>query len=239
MDQKGLSLNKYISSSGLCSRREADEMIEQGRVYVNGKPAEKASRVNFGDKVTVDGEVIKSKEKYVVIALNKPIGITCTTDKKDKTNIIDFIDYKDRIFPIGRLDKDSSGLILLTNNGDLVNRILREENNHEKEYLVTVNRPIGRDVLKAMAKGRIPVHRKLTKPCKTFPVSKYGFRIILTQGLNRQIRFMCRHFGYRVSALHRVRIMNINIGKLKPGQWRKLSHAEMNELERQMKSLNY
>lgn len=231
MSENGISLNKFISGSGLCSRREADEMIEQGRVYLNGQKAEKASRVQFGDKVTVDGEVIQNKSKTVVIALNKPIGITSTTDKKDKTNIVDFIDYQERIFPIGRLDKDSSGLILLTNNGDLVNKILREENNHEKEYLVTVNRPVDRGFLKEMAKG-VPVLGKRTKPCKTYPVAKFGFGIILTQGMNRQIRRMCRHFGYRVTALHRIRIMNIRLGKLKPGQWRKLGHQEIESLEK-------
>lgn len=234
MGEQGISINKFISSTGYCSRREADELIDLGRVYVNGRPATKAMRIDFDDKVTIDGEVIKDKTKPVIIALNKPIGVTSTTDKKDKNNIIDFIDHKERIFPIGRLDKDSSGLILLTNRGELVNKVLRQENNHEKEYVVYVTKPLNRDFLKSLSKG-VHILGTKTKPCKTYSLSKYSFGIILTQGLNRQIRRMCSKFGYRVKNLHRIRIMNIKIGKLKPGQWRNLNAFEIQELEKQLK----
>jgi 23S rRNA pseudouridine2604 synthase len=234
MSEAGISINKFVSSTGYCSRREADDLIEQGRVYVNGRVATKAMRIDFDDKVTIDGEVIKNSSKPVIIALNKPVGITSTTDPKDRSNIIDFVDHKERIFPIGRLDKDSSGLILLTNRGDLVNKILRQENNHEKEYVVYVKRAISREFLKSLAKGVYILGTK-TKPCKTYPLSKYSFGIVLTQGLNRQIRRMCSHFGYRVSELHRIRIMNIQLGKLKPGQWRNLNAFELQELEAKLK----
>ncbi len=234
MEEKLVSLNKYISSTGYCSRREADDLIEAFRVYVNGQCATQGMRVSSDVKVTIDGEPLKTKTKSVVIAFYKPVGVTSTTDLKDKTNIISFIDHQERIFPIGRLDKESSGLILLTNNGDLVNRILREENNHEKEYIVAVNRPVDRLFLKSMSKG-VPILRTKTKPCKCYPIAKYAFGITLTQGLNRQIRRMCQHFGYRVTALERVRIMDIQLGKLKPGMWRNLTPKEIQELEKRLK----
>ena len=224
-----ISINKYVSSRGLCSRREADKWIDAGRVTINGKRAKKGNRVTSNDEVVVDGEIIQKKAKSVYLAFHKPIGITCTTDQRDKTNIISYINYSERIFPIGRLDKDSSGLILLTNNGDIVNKILRVENNHEKEYLVTVNRPINNDFIKQMSNG-IPILGKITKKCEVKQLSKKSFSIVLKQGLNRQIRRMCEHLGYRVIALHRARIMNIDLGRLKVGQWRKVSYNELQKI---------
>jgi 23S rRNA pseudouridine2604 synthase len=221
-----LRLNKYISETGACSRREADKWIEAGRVSLNGIRATLGSQVADGDEVRVDGELIGEKKRQIYIALNKPVGITCTTDPQIEDNIIELIGHCERIFPIGRLDKDSEGLILLTNNGDIVNEILRSENNHEKEYLVTVNRPITDLALRMMASG-VKIMGVMTKPCKVARVDAETFRIILTQGLNRQIRRMCSALGYRAQRLKRVRIINIELGALGSGEWRYLTESEV------------
>lgn len=229
-NDESTSLNKFISQTGICSRREADKWIEAGRVKINGVIAQKGNRVATKDQVTIDGKPLKNKPKPIYIALHKPPGITCTTDRKDKTNIIDFINHPKRIFPIGRLDKPSTGLILLTNDGDIVNDILRVENNHEKEYLVTVNRPITNQFVKRMSNG-IPILGTKTKKCIVERRGKTGFKIILTQGLNRQIRRMCEFLDYKVITLKRIRIMNIQLGNLKMGKWRNLSVEEFRELQ--------
>lgn len=221
-----MRLNKFISESGVCSRREADKWIEAGRVTCNGAPAALGTQVGEGDEVRVDGDLIGGKKKQVYIALNKPVGIICTTEAHVQDNIIAHVGYPERIFPVGRLDRDSEGLILLTNNGDIVNEILRSENNHEKEYVVTVDRPITDLSLRMMAAG-VKIMGELTKPSKVTRVSAHAFRIILTQGLNRQIRRMCSALGYKAQRLQRVRIMNIHLGKLSPGQWRLLTPAEL------------
>jgi len=219
-------LNKYISETGVCSRREADKWIEAGRVTCNGQVAGLGTRVADGDEIRVDGAPVGAKKRQIYIALNKPVGVTCTTEAHIEDNIIDLIGHAERIFPIGRLDKDSEGLILLTNNGDIVNEILRSENNHEKEYLVTVDRPITDLALKMMA-GGVKIMGELTKPCRVERIARDGFRMILTQGLNRQIRRMCSALGYRAQRLKRVRIMNIRLGTLSSGQWRYLTEAEL------------
>ena len=233
-NDNSISLNKFISQTGICSRREADKWIDAGKVKINGVVAKKGNRVGVNDEVTVDGKPLKNKPKQVYIALHKPPGITCTTDLKDRTNIIDFINYPQRIFPIGRLDKPSTGLILLTNDGDIVNDILRVENNHEKEYLVTVNRPITPQFIKRMSNG-LPILGTRTKKCVVERRGKMGFKIILTQGLNRQIRRMCEVLDYQVLTLKRVRIMNIHLGNLKVGKWRNLSVEEFKELQANLK----
>ncbi len=226
-----MRLNKYISETGICSRREADSWIEQGRVSINGRRAELGTQVNPGDEVRVNGRLVGARKKQVYIALNKPVGITCTTERHIPGNIVDFVNHPNRIFPIGRLDKDSEGLILLTNNGDIVNELLRVENRHEKEYLVTVDRPLTADFLAGMSKGvRLPELDATTQPCRTSRVGERVFRIVLTQGLNRQIRRMCEVFGYAVRRLQRVRIVNLRLGKLKPGEWRDLSAEELRGL---------
>jgi 23S rRNA pseudouridine2604 synthase len=222
-------LNKYISETGVCSRREADKWIEAGRVTLNGQPASLGTQVADGDDVRVDGESIGAKKKQVYIALNKPVGVICTTEAHIEDNIIDHVGYPERIFPVGRLDRDSEGLILLTNNGDIVNEILRSENNHEKEYLVTVDRPIT-DLSLSMLAGGVKIMGELTKPSKVARLGAQSFRIILTQGLNRQIRRMCSALGYKAQRLQRVRIMNIHLGNLQPGQWRHLTPAELADL---------
>ncbi len=225
-----ISINKYISDTGYCSRREADKLIAQGRVHINGKEATKGNRVGPSDEVMVDFEIFKKKKKsQIYIALNKPIGITCTTDRKDPDNIIDYINHKKRIFPVGRLDKSSTGLILLTNDGDIVNKILRHERNNQKEYLVQTDKPITAEFLQKMRNG-VRIMGKLTKKCTVDKKGKNNFAITLTQGLNRQIRRMCLVLGYKVKALHRVRIMHIHIGKLKAGEWRYLTPEEESTL---------
>ena len=229
-----MRLNKYISDTGLCSRREADALIEAGRVTVDGDVADVGAVIEAGADVRVDGNALKLKNarggaKSVYIALNKPVGITCTTQTQVKGNIVDFVDHAERIFPIGRLDKDSEGLILLTNNGDIVNEILRAENRHEKEYLVAVNKPVTDEFVTGMSRG-VRVHGQMTRPCRVYKLNKFAFRIILTQGLNRQIRLMAAAFGYRVKQLQRVRIVNIRLGNLKLGQWRNLTPAELRGL---------
>jgi 23S rRNA pseudouridine2604 synthase len=221
-----MRLNKYISETGLCSRREADKWIESGRVTYNGLPAVLGTRVSGGDEVRVDGQLLAAKRRQIYIALNKPVGITCTTENHIDGNIIDLIGHAERIFPIGRLDKDSEGLILLTNNGDIVNEILRSENNHEKEYIVTVDRTITDLALKMMADG-VKIMGEITKPCRVSRIDDRTFRMILTQGLNRQIRRMCSALGFKARRLQRVRIINVELGGLAAGEWRELADAEV------------
>jgi len=225
------SLNKYISDSGFCSRREADKYIEQCRVTINGKDADKGNRVKEGDDVRVDGEPIKKKKQTVYLALNKPKGVTCTTDLKDKTNIIDFINFKSRIFPIGRLDKRSEGLIFLTNDGDIVNKILRAGNGHEKEYIVTVDKPINIDFINKMRNG-VKILGTTTQKCFVKQEGDNRFRIILTQGLNRQIRRMCEALGFNVTSLKRIRIMSISLAGLPIGKWRYFTPDEINTINK-------
>ena len=228
-DNEGIRLNKYIASSGLCSRREADTLIESGKVTINGETAVQGSKVMDGDIVLVNGRKVTPDDDMVYIAFNKPLGVTCTTDKRDPSNIIDYIGFDERIFPVGRLDKNSSGLILLTNDGSIVNRLLRAENGHEKEYLVTVNRPYDKNFLRSMESG-VPVLGQLTLPCKLKPSGDKSFKIILHQGLNRQIRRMCEYLGYKVTRLKRIRFMNIELGGLETGKWRYLTSSEKKEL---------
>ncbi|HBI7100357.1 TPA: 23S rRNA pseudouridine(2604) synthase RluF [Clostridium perfringens] len=224
-------LNKYISETGFCSRREADKLIEQGRVKIDGLKATTGMKVSKGQSVSIDGKPLKVENELVYIALNKPVGITCTTESKIKGNIVEFINHEKRIFPIGRLDKDSQGLIFMTNDGDIVNKILRAGNNHEKEYIVTVNKPITHEFIKGMSNG-VPILGTVTKKCLVKKESKNSFRIILTQGLNRQIRRMCEYFGYEVKKLERIRIMNVSLGNLKMGSWRYLTKKELAEINR-------
>ena len=229
MESSGISINKYISETGFCSRREADKYVEMGRVSINGKEARKGNRVVENDKVKVDGELIKRKSQAVYIVLNKPKGITCTTDLKDSSNIIDFLNYKSRIFPIGRLDKLSEGLIFLTNDGDIVNKILRAGNGHEKEYVVTVDKPIHVEFIKKMGNG-VPILGTITKKCMVKQEGEKKFRIILTQGLNRQIRRMCAALGFKVTSLTRVRIMHITLKGLEKGKWRYFTPQEIEQV---------
>lgn len=224
------SLNKYISETGFCSRREADNYIDQGRVTINDNIAIKGNRVKDGDVVEIDGEPLKKKDKTVYLAFNKPVGVTCTTDLKDKTNIISFINYKSRIFPIGRLDKPSEGLIFLTNDGDIVNKILRAGNHHEKEYIVTVDKPISGDFVQKMSNG-VRILGTVTKKCFVRQEGKNRFRIILTQGLNRQIRRMCTALDYEVVTLKRTRIMHISLANLVPGKWRYFTPEEIKQMD--------
>jgi 23S rRNA pseudouridine2604 synthase len=224
-----MRLNKYLAETGACSRREADQWIDAGRVTVNGTPAVLGTQVAAGDDVRVDGRAVRARPKRIYLALNKPVGIECTTDRGVSGNIVDFVGYPERVFPIGRLDKDSEGLILLTNDGDIVNTILRAENEHEKEYVVAVDRPLTPAFLAGMAAG-VPILDTVTNPCTVTQVGRNTFRIVLTQGLNRQIRRMCEHFGYTVRRLQRVRIMHVHLGSLATGQWRHLSPAELRGL---------
>ncbi|SFD75739.1 ribosomal large subunit pseudouridine synthase F [Chitinophaga sp. CF118] len=223
------SINKYISETGFCSRREADKYIEQGRVTINDNIASKGNRVEDGDVVEVDGEPLKKKKATIYIALNKPKGITCTTDLKDKTNIIDYINFSSRIFPIGRLDKLSEGLIFLTNDGDIVNKILRAGNHHEKEYTVVVDKPINLEFIKAMRNG-VRIMGVTTQKCFVQQETNDRFKIILTQGLNRQIRRMCEALGYNVRSLKRTRIMNMTLKDLAPGKWRYFTKEEISTI---------
>ncbi len=231
-----MRLNKFIADSGFCSRREADRLIAEGRVAVDGVRARVGAELAEGAKVLVDGRPLAArqaapgKRRHVYIALNKPVGVTSTTESGVKGNIVDCVGHEQRIFPIGRLDKDSEGLILLTSNGDIVNAILRAENKLEKEYLVAVNHAVTDEFLRSMARGGVPVHGEPTLPCRTGKLGRFGFRIVLVQGLNRQIRLMAAHFGYRVKQLVRVRIGNVKIGHLKPGQWRNLTDPELRGL---------
>ncbi|MBP5994647.1 MAG: 23S rRNA pseudouridine(2604) synthase RluF [Crocinitomicaceae bacterium] len=223
-----MRLNKFISESGLCSRREADKFIERGLVFINKRKATIGDQVNVGDKVRVNGTELEPREgeDIVFIALNKPVGVTSTTEENVRDNIVQFVNHSKRIFPVGRLDKDSQGLIFLTNNGDIINKILRAGNNHEKEYLVTVNKPLTPEMISGMAKG-VPILGVNTKKCKVVQEATHVFRITLIQGLNRQIRRMCEHFGYEVTKLERVRIMNIGLKGLPVGEWRDLTEGEM------------
>ena len=230
-----MRLNKHISDSGHCSRREADQLISEGRVTVNGVRGRVGADVGEGDEVRVDGQKLnarsaaKGQRRHVYIALNKPVGITCTTESAVKGNIVDFVGHEQRIFPIGRLDKDSEGLILLTSNGGIVNEILRAENKLEKEYLVAVSQAVTAEFLRGMSRG-VPLRGETTLPCKTGKLGRFGFRIVLVQGLNRQIRLMTAHFGMRVKQLLRVRVGAVKLGRLKPGQWRNLTDAELRAL---------
>ncbi|WP_213421900.1 23S rRNA pseudouridine(2604) synthase RluF [Bhargavaea massiliensis] len=228
-----MRINKYISESGKTSRRGADRLIEEGRVTINGKRVSIGTQVEPGDDVRVDGNPIRVARNNVYLALNKPVGITSTTEKSVKGNIVDLVNHPLRVFNIGRLDKDSEGLILLTNDGDIVNEILRSENKHEKEYIVSVDKPITPEFLNNMSEG-VRILGTKTLPCKTEQLSKYDFKIILTQGLNRQIRRMCEALGYQVYRLQRIRIMNIHLGNLPPGQWRDLSKKERTALFREL-----
>ncbi len=229
MEENTVRINKFLSETGYCSRREADRLIEQGRVTINGKIPEMGTKVAPGDEVRVNGELVQQKnEKPIYLAFYKPAGIECTTNLSVRDNIVDFINYPERIFPIGRLDKASEGLIFMTNDGDIVNKILRARNNHEKEYIVTVNKPITDRFIDRMANG-IPILETITKKCKVEQISKYVFRIILTQGLNRQIRRMCEYLDYEVTALKRTRIINIALD-VPVGKYRELTDKEINEL---------
>lgn len=222
-------VNKFLSESGFCSRREADKLIDAGRVKINGKVPEMGTKVGPNDKVEVDGKLISEpKEDFVYLLLNKPVGIECTTNLSTKKNIIDYMNYPKRIFPVGRLDKYSEGLIIMTNDGDIVNKILRARNNHEKEYIVTVNKPITDQFIKKMGNG-IPILDTVTKKCKVEKMGKYMFKIILTQGLNRQIRRMCEYLDFEVQSLRRIRIMNIKLD-VPYGKFREITKAEMKQL---------
>ena len=236
MESAVTRLNKFLSEAGYCSRRAADKLIEEGRVTVNGKHPEMGTKVSSTDEVSVDGKVVSIKKKSrVYIAFNKPVGVVCTTDTRvEKNNIIDFINYPSRIFPIGRLDKDSEGLILLTYDGDIVNKILRSSNNHEKEYIVRVDKPISQTFVKRMSEG-VPILDTMTKPCRVQKLSRDSFKIVLTQGLNRQIRRMCSYLDYEVESLKRVRIMNINLMS-DVGEYRNLTKEELNTLNKALKS---
>ncbi len=224
-----IRLNKYLSDSGICSRREADRLIEAGKVTVDGETAVMGMKVTSNQQIFVNGKLVTGGDEDILLAVNKPVGIVCTTASEEKDNIVDFIGYPKRIYPIGRLDKDSEGLILMTNQGELVNKILRGGNNHEKEYLVKVNKPVTSEFIRGMSAG-VPILDTVTKPCVVERTGYNGFRIILTQGLNRQIRRMCEYFGYRVTYLKRIRVMNIKLGDLKVGEYRRIEGAEYQEV---------
>ena len=228
-NQQSTNLNKFISSIGICSRREAEKLITAGRVTINGKPTELGNRVLDGDVVKIDGRALNPKPKTLYIAFNKPVGIVCTTDARERDNIVSYLNHPERLFPIGRLDKPSEGLIFLTNDGDIVNKILRAGNNHEKDYVVKVDKSITDDFIKKMSNG-IPILGTVTKKCKVTKISTNTFQIVLTQGLNRQIRRMCEYLGYEVLKLQRTRIMNVNLEHLKVGDWRELTEKELVEI---------
>ena len=231
-EPKKTRINKYLSEIGYCSRRAADKLIEEGRVLINNAPPEMGVKINSSDEIKIDGKLIKeTNKKFIYLAFNKPVGIVCTTDTRfEKNNIIEYINYPERIFPIGRLDKPSEGLILLTNDGDIVNKILRSRNHHEKEYLVEVNKPIDEHFINKMSNG-VPILDTTTKDCTLERISKFRFKIILTQGLNRQIRRMCEYLDYKVVKLKRIRIMNISLD-MPLGKYRELSDNEFNELQK-------
>lgn len=234
-NNNSINLNKYISSTGICSRREAEKFITNGSVTINGKVAQLGNRVFEGDDVKINGKPLKTKPKSLYIAFNKPVGIVCTTDSKERKNIVRYINHKERLFPIGRLDKPSQGLIFLTNDGDIVNKILRAGNNHEKEYIVTVNKPITSEFIQKMGNG-IPILGTTTKKCYVAQIDKFTFKIVLVQGLNRQIRRMCEYLNYEVTKLNRTRIMNVNLGNLKIGEWREISKNEMKKINEMINS---
>ena len=224
-----IRLNKFLSEAGVCSRREADKLIENGKVTVDGKRAEMGMKVTQSQIVCVGKKRVKPQNEMVLLAVNKPVGIVCTEEKREKNNIINFLKYPTRITYIGRLDKDSEGLLLMTNNGDIINKMMRAGNEHEKEYIVTVNKPVTDEFLEKMANG-VPILDTVTRKCKVEKFGKFKFRIILTQGLNRQIRRMCEYCGYKVTRLVRVRVMNIKLGDLKPGEYRAVTEAEIEKL---------
>lgn len=233
-----IRLNKYLSDAGVCSRREADRLTEQGKILVDGLPAQMGMKVDDENDILVNGRKVMRQDHPVLLAVYKPEGIVCTTAKEEKDNIVDFLRYPSRIYPVGRLDKASEGLILMTNQGDLVNKILRGGNAHEKEYIVRISRPVTGEFLQAMSQG-VPILDTITKPCRTEKLDQYRFRIVLTQGLNRQIRRMCEFLGVRVVSLKRVRVMNIGLGQLKPGEYRQIRGEELTVFLEQLKdSLN-
>jgi len=228
---EAVRLNKYISEAGVCSRREADRLIEAGRVTIDGVTAVTGTKVLPGQQVLVDGRPIQKEEERIFLAVHKPRGIVCTAERREKNNLIDFLKYPKKITYLGRLDKDSTGLILMTNDGDINNRMMRARNHHEKEYLVEVNRPVTDEFVRKMGAG-VPILDTVTRKCFIEKTGTCTFRIILTQGLNRQIRRMCEYFGYEVKKLHRIRVMNIELGDLKPGEYRHLTPSEVAELDR-------
>ncbi len=234
MEQESIRINKFLSEAGICSRRGADHMVEDGRVTINGVVAQLGDRIQPGQKVCVDGKTVSREDERILLAYHKPKGIVCTSAKKEKNNIIDYLNYPKRIYPIGRLDKDSEGLLLLTNDGELANEIMKARNYHEKEYEVTVSRPVTETFLRGMA-GGVPILDTMTRKCQVEQTGKRSFRIVLTQGLNRQIRRMCEYFGYRVTKLVRVRIMNIYLGDLPVGKYRELTEKEWAELSAALK----
>lgn len=234
MEQESIRINKFLSEAGICSRRGADRMVEDGRVTINGVVAQLGDRIQPGQKVCVDGKPVSREDERILLAYHKPKGIVCTSAKKEKNNIIDYLNFPKRIYPIGRLDKDSEGLLLLTNDGELANEIMKARNYHEKEYEVTVSRPVTETFLRGMA-GGVPILDTMTRKCQVEQTGKRSFRIVLTQGLNRQIRRMCEYFGYRVTKLVRVRIMNIYLGDLPVGKYRELTEKEWAELSAALK----
>lgn len=237
MENGGIRINKFLSEAGVCSRREADRKIDNGEVTIGERVATMGDRVMPGEVVYVNGRPVRKEEEMILLVLNKPAGIVCTAEKREKNNVIDFLKYPKRIYPIGRLDKDSEGLLLMTNNGELVNKIMRAGNMHEKEYIVTVNKPVTDSFVRGLA-GGVPLVElnTTTRKCKVEKIGNRKFRIILTQGLNRQIRRMCEYFGYRVERLERVRIMNITLGNLKPGEYREVTGEEYEKLLRLTKN---
>lgn len=233
-----IRINKYLSNSGYCSRREADRLLEAGRVTVDGEPAVLGSRVCPGQEIRVDGRVVSQSEETIMLAFHKPVGIVCTSSRKEKNNIVDFLHFDKRIYPVGRLDKESTGLILLTNNGEITDRILRSRNGHEKEYEVRVHKPMKPEIVRAMEQG-VPILGTMTKPCRIAMLDKCTFRMVLTQGLNRQIRRMCDYFGYHVISLRRIRIMNIELGSLPVGEWRYVTEEERRLLEQSLEGQKF
>ena len=231
MEAQGVRINKFLSEAGVCSRREADRQIEQGNVQIDGRCAVAGDRVLDGQIVTYQGRQVTKEEEMILLAFHKPVGIVCTAEKREKNNVIDYINYPKRIYPVGRLDKDSQGLLLLTNNGDIVNKMMRSGNRHEKEYLVTVNKTVTDSFVRGLA-GGVPLVElgAVTRKCRVEKIGRNQIRIVLTQGLNRQIRRMCEYFGYRVTKLERVRIMNIHLGELKPGEYREVTEQEYKQL---------
>ena len=229
MENQGKRLNKFVADSGYCSRREADRLVAEGRVQVDGRPGALGDRVLPGMRVTVDGQSLSGRGEKVYIALNKPAGIVCTTDPREPMNVVDYLDYPIRIFPVGRLDKDSEGLLLMTSDGEIINRILRAAGGHEKEYEVEIDRPVTKEFVEKMSAG-VPILDTVTLPCRVRRTGEKSFNIILVQGLNRQIRRMCEALGCNVVRLRRIRIMNVRLGAMRPGQWRELSEEELSGL---------
>ena len=235
MEENGIRINKFLSEAGVCSRREADRQVELGNITIDGKVAETGARVLPGQTVLFQGKKVSKEEEMILIAFHKPVGIVCTAEKREKNNVIDYINYPKRIYPVGRLDKDSEGLLLMTNNGDIINKMMRAGNQHEKEYKVTVNKPVTKEFIEKMAEG-VPILDTVTRKCKVEMLGKYKFRIILTQGLNRQIRRMCQYLGYEVKKLKRLRIMNLTLEGIPEGQYREITPVEWEELQRLLAS---